>query len=157
MLDRSQWEFFAGESGAVAWTPDILAKKPVLVDCTRRHASATGPGYPVIAQGGVVYDAPLARYLYTSWSEYTFELYEAKAPWGPWRRFLSKDFGLPPWTAAKHGGYGTTAPSLYISQDGKTLWLQSNTWSSGVDHNNFALRRVTLRPRTERPPAAAEQ
>jgi hypothetical protein len=149
LLDQREWELFAGEGGAVAWTSDMHSKKPVLVDCTRRHAAESPPGYPVIAQGGVVYDAPLARYLYTSWSEYTFELYEAPAPWGPWRRFLSKDFGLPPWTAAKHGGYGTSAPSLYISRDGRTLWLQSNTWSAGVDHNNLALRRLRLVPRDE--------
>ncbi len=147
LQDRSQWEFFAGDAGMVAWTPDIAGRKPVLVDCTRRHESSGTTGYPVIAQGGVVYDAPLARYLYTSWSENTFEFYEAPAPWGPWRHFLSKDFGPPPWTATEHGGYGTSAPSLYISGDGRTLWLQSNTWSSGVDHNNLALRRVKFVPR----------
>lgn len=144
--DLAAWEFFAGEQGRVAWTRAIDARRPVLVDCTRRHASDKPPGFPVIGQGSVVYDAPLDRYIYTSWSEYTFELYEAPAPWGPWRRFLSKDFGVPPWTAAKHGGYGTTAPSLFISADGRTLWVQSNTWSAGVDHNNVALRKLTLRP-----------
>jgi hypothetical protein len=145
--NRSQWEFFAGDAGNPAWTPDIEGRKPVLVDCTRRHGSSSTPGYPVIAQGGVVYDASLARYLYTSWSEYTFEFYEAPTPWGPWRRFLSKDFGLPPWTPARHGGYGTSAPSLYVSDDGRTLWVQSSTFSSGVDHYDLALRRVRLVPR----------
>jgi hypothetical protein len=131
----------------VAWSPDIRARKPVLVDCTRRHPRPGSRGEAVLGQGGVVYDAPLARYIYTSWTEYTFEFYEAPAPWGPWRRFLTKDFGLPPWTPAKHGGYGTSAPSLYISADGRTLWVQSNTWSSGVDHNNLAFRRLVLAPR----------
>lgn len=146
--DLSLWEWFAGDTAAPSWTPDFAARRPVLVDCTRRHATEKPPGYPVIAQGGVVYDAPLARYIYTSWSEFTFEFYEAEAPWGPWRRFLSKDFGMPPWSDAKHGGYATSAPSLWVSADGKTLWIQSNTWSGGVDHNNFALRKLTLSPRT---------
>ena len=152
--DLSAWEWFAGEPGAASpsWTRDFEARRPVLVDCTRRHAAEKPPGYPVIAQGGVVYDAPLARYVYTSWSEYTFEFYEAPSPWGPWRRFLSKDFGVPPWTDEKHGGYGTSAPSLWISADGKTLWVQSNTWSGGVDHNNLALRRLSLVPRASGPP-----
>jgi len=152
--DLSAWEWFAGDPGAAApsWTRDFSARRPVLVDCTRRHATEKPPGYPVIAQGGVVYDEPLGRYLYTSWSEYTFEFYEAPTPWGPWRRFLSKDFGMPPWTDANHGGYGTTAPSHWISADGKTLWIQSNTWSAGVDHNNLALRKLTLEPRASTRP-----
>jgi hypothetical protein len=147
--DRSAWEFFAGDagSGAAAWTRDIAARRPVLVDCTRRHARPGFLGEGVVAQGSVVYDAPLARYLYTSWSEYTFEFYEAPAPWGPWRRFLSKDFGPEPWTPEKHGGYATVAPSLYIGADGKTLWVQSNTWSHGVDHNNLAYRKLLLETR----------
>ena len=152
LRDLSVWEWFAGDAAAPSWTRDFSARRPVLVDCTRRHAAEKPPGYPVIAQGGVVYDAPLARYIYTSWSEYTFEFYEAKAPWGPWRRFLSKDFGMPPWTDAKHGGYGTSAPSLWVSADGKTLWVQSNTWSAGVEHNNLALSKLTLSPRASASP-----
>jgi hypothetical protein len=147
LQSRDTWEFYAGPdgTGAPTWSRRIEDKKAVLVDCTRRHTE-TSKGYSVVSQGGVVYDAPLHRYLYASWTEYTFELYEAPAPWGPWRRFLTKDFGLPPWTAQKHGGYGTTIPSRYISQDGKTMWVQSNTWSSGVDHNNFALRKLVVEP-----------
>ena len=146
--DRASWEFFAGldAAGNPTWSGRIGEKKAVLIDCTRRHVSEGSKGYAVISQGGVVYDAPLHRYIYSSWTEYTFELYEAPEPWGPWRRFLSKDFGLPPWTAQKHGGYGTTIPSRYISKDGKTMWLQSNTWSSGVDHNDFALRKLVVAP-----------
>ncbi len=147
--DRTSWELYAGtdSAGAPIWSREMAARKAVLVDCTRRHVGDRGKGDAVISQGGVVYDAPLDRYLYTSWTEYTFELYEAPAPWGPWRRFLSKDFGVPPWTAKKHGGYGTSIPSRYISEDGKTMWIQSNTWSAGVDHNNFALRKLTVVPR----------
>jgi hypothetical protein len=145
--DLRAWEFFAGDASAPAWSHDLRERQPVLVDCTRRHPREGSRGEAVLGQGGVVYDAPLARYLYTSWSEYTFEFYEAPSPWGPWRRFLTKDFGMPPWTETHHGGYGTSAPSLYISGDGKTLWVQSNTWASGVDHNNLAFRRLTLVPR----------
>ena len=142
----ASWEFFSGldAAGAPTWSHDLAAKAPVLVDCARRHPEGRKKGYAVLGQGGVVYDAPLHRYLYTSWTEYTFEFYEAPTPWGPWRRFLSKDFGPPPWTPTNHGGYGTTIPSRFISADGKTMWVQSNTWSSGVDHNNFALRKLVV-------------
>jgi hypothetical protein len=144
----ASWEFFAGldAAGGPTWSPSVGAKKAVLTDCTRRHSEDGSKGYAVLGQGGIVYDAPLRRYIYTSWTEYTFEFYEAPAPWGPWRRFLTKDFGLPPWTAESHGGYGTTIPSRFISADGKTLWVQSNTWSSGVDHNNMALRKLIVVP-----------
>ncbi len=142
---RDNWEFFAGlDTGAnPTWSRNIADKKAALVDCTRRDAGKDHDG-SVISQGGVVYDAPLKRYIYTSWTEYTFEFYEAPAPWGPWRRFLHKDFGPPPWTAQKHGGYATSVPSRYISEDGRTMWVQSNTWSSGVDHNNLALRKLVV-------------
>ncbi len=159
--DRSAWEFFSGDARTVAWSHDIRSRKPVLVDCSRRHATDSYRGEPVLSQGGIIYDAPLHRYLYTSWSKSTFEFYEAPAPWGPWRHFLTKDFGPPPWTDAKYGGYGTTTPSAYVSPDGKTLWLQSNTFSSGVTHYGLSFRKLTLEPRPpfpgDRPLAPGER
>jgi hypothetical protein len=113
----------------------------------------------VISQGGVVYNKPLNRYLYTSWTEYTFEFYEAPQPWGPWRRFLSKDFGAYPWLPAKNGGYGVTIPSKFISADGKTMYLQSNTFVSGVRNYHYSLRKLVVEPfvatRPENKPDAA--
>jgi hypothetical protein len=145
VLDRATWEYFGGMSdGAPVWVTNFGDRLPVLVDCTRRYATSTFEGYTVISQGGVVYDPSRRRYLYTSWSEYTFEFYEAPQPWGPWTKFLYLDFGLPPWTPTHNGGYGTTVPSRFMSQDAGTMWLQSNTWSSGVDENNFALRTLSL-------------
>ncbi|MDL9977739.1 DUF4185 domain-containing protein [Microbacterium sp. ASV49] len=118
--DRSTWEFYAGPStgsgtGAGSgtakdakptWTHDIAAKKPILVDARRVHpsdgASAT-PGQTVgahdlsvLSQGGVTYLPKLGRYVYTSWTELTYEFYEAKHPWGPFTRFLSEDSGRTP-------------------------------------------------------------
>jgi len=97
---------------------------------------------PVIAQGGVVYDAPLQRYIFTSWSCATHELYEAPNPWGPWRHFLSNDFG-PLRLPHNRGQYGASIPSKFISTDGKTLYLQSNVCCSG-DSYAFSLRRLYL-------------
>jgi hypothetical protein len=146
LLDRTSWEYFAGSDvdGDPTWTSDFSQRLPVLVDCTRRYATAAFAGYSVIAQGSVVYDAPRKRYLYTSWTEYTYEFYEAPSPWGPWRKFLYKDFGPYPWTEAQNGGYATTVPSKSIDEAGASMWVQSNTWSSGVVHNNFALRTLQI-------------
>jgi hypothetical protein len=167
--DRAAWEFFAGLAGGLpAWTPDIAGKVPVLEDTRRwypnlRPGGVAGPdNLSVISQGGVVYNAPLRRYLYTSWSEYTFEFYEAPAPWGPWRLFLHHDAGCYPWfglpsagradPGPKNGGYGTTIPSKFISSDGLTMWVQSNWWvdnDAGTDDYGFCLRRLKVSPASE--------
>src|SRR5690606_18119721 len=80
--DIAAWEFFAGfdSTGAPMWERDVAAKQPVLVD-ERRHypQSTTGGlvfgmsahGFTGIAQGGVVWNPGLRRYLYSTWSEYT--------------------------------------------------------------------------------------
>src|SRR5579859_4550669 len=62
---RSAWEFYAGldASGNPQWTPSIDARVAVLHDARRSMHGNT-----VISQGGVVYDKPLNRYIYTSWS-----------------------------------------------------------------------------------------
>ena len=142
--DRASWEFFAGEPGAAeaSWTSDIAAKKAVLVDDRR-----TAHGMSVISQGGVTYLPKRGRYLYTSWTEYTFEFYEAPQPWGPWTPVLSEDFGTYPWQADRIGGYATTVPSKFVSDDEKTAWVQSNVCPcapAGVTSYWFGLRQMTL-------------
>jgi hypothetical protein len=146
LRDRSTWEFFGGidAKGEPVWTAAFADRLPVLVDCTLRYPTATYEGYSVLSQGSVVYDAPRSRYLYTSWTKYTFEFYEAPSPWGPWRKFLYEDFGPYPWTAARNGGYATTAPSKFIDEGGTSMWIQSNSYKSGVTHDNFSLRTLEI-------------
>ena len=157
ILDRSTWEFYAGAdaSGAPLWSPDITQKVPVPVDTRLLYPVMSGTDCPenqaVIAQGGVVYDAPLQRYIFSSWSCATHEFYEAPAPWGPWRHFLSNDFG-PLRLPQNRGQYGTSIPSKFISSDGKTLYLQSNVCCSG-DSYKFSLRRIYLEPAQTSVPA----
>jgi Domain of unknown function (DUF4185) len=169
--DRSAWQFFTGLSGGrPAWGP-MAARVPVLTDTRRLYrellvtsGSSDGPMYlSVISQGGVVYNAPLRRYLYTSWTEYTFEFYEAPAPWGPWRLFFRHDAGGYPWFGAggacggpKNGGYATTIPSKFISADGRSMWLQSNWWGNsacGRANYNLSLREMTVAPYQRTTPA----
>ncbi|HET9817960.1 MAG TPA: hypothetical protein VFP92_02195 [Rhodanobacteraceae bacterium] len=169
--DRAAWRFFAGpgDDGAPRWVEDIGARKPVLHDartvypklrCGGRPVNAEASNVSVISQGGVVYNAPLKRYLYTSWTWYTFEFYEAPTPWGPWRLFMHKDFGATPFygpnddpscPGLRAGGYPTTIPSRYISADGRTMWVQTSTWkrwnfACGEPNYNFGLRKLTLEP-----------
>jgi hypothetical protein len=153
--ERSAWEFFAGIAlgGEPHFSPDITARVPVLEDKRRLHAAPLDPqlrfqDMTAINQGGVVYNAPLGRYLFSTWTEYTFELYEAPTPWGPFHLFSSKDFGVWPWNDARNGGYATTIPSKFISEDGKHMLLQANSWVdvTGKDNYSFSLRSLRVEP-----------
>lgn len=161
--DRAAWEFYAGNrpNGRPVWTADMGDRIPVLHDERRVYPTLRRDGVKnmtVLSQGSVVYNEPLDRYIYTSWTEYTFEFYEAPRPWGPWKLFMRKDFGGYPWfgnpgppgcPGPKNGGYATTVPSKFISGDGKTMWLQSN-WFVGVacgpPNYNFSFRRFVVEP-----------
>jgi hypothetical protein len=160
VMDRSAWEFFAGfdSSGAPTWTRDLDGKRPVLEDDGRIYLKSVDTstndnvqanGLSPISQGGVVYVPAFDRYIYSSWTELTHELYEAPAPWGPWRHFFTQDFGATyGWSHAKLGGYSTTIPSKFISDDGTKLWLQSNYFglSNAPDKYDFSLRALRLLP-----------
>ena len=145
--NRSAWQFYSGATGGVAtWSSDIGQKLPVLVDQRLLYPVMLGTDCPanqaVIGQGGVVYDAPLQRYIFSSWSCTTHEIYEAPNPWGPWSHVLSNDFG-PLRSLQNRGQYGTSIPAKFISTDGKTLYLQSNVCCGG-DSYTFSLRKVYL-------------
>lgn len=151
--DRSAWEFFTGmsEDGTPRWDANIAKRAAVLEDTTRRYARPLDPllerqNMTLMSQGGVFYNAALGRYIYTTWTMYTYELYEAPAPWGPWKHFFTKDFGVFPWSDEVAGGYGTSIPTKFISDDGQTMWMHSNVWEAGVTHYQYSLRRVQLTP-----------
>jgi hypothetical protein len=154
---RKAWQFYAGldAHGRPRWTSTIEDKRPVLRDTRMVAPENPGPRCPaadaVIAQGGVVYDKPLRRYLFSSWSCSSHEFYEAPTPWGPWRHVLSRNFGAT-LEATSRGQYGTTVPSKFISADGTRFLLQSNVCCGG-DSYTFSLRGVQL----ELAPSAAEE
>lgn len=159
IMDRSTWEFYTGDLSGQnpSWSSDINNRTPVLQDDRRVYTNtnngATSPkDMTVISQGSVVYNQPLNRYIYTSWTEYTFEFYEAPSPWGPWKRFYTKDFGVYPWSATKYGGYSTNIPSKYISNDGKSMYVQSNTFNGGPFIYGYSLRKLFVEPYTATTP-----
>lgn len=153
-------------------------RQPVLHDartayphlsCGRRPGDDPARDVSVISQGGVVYNASLKRYIYTSWTWYTFEFYEAPTPWGPWKLFLHKDSGAEAFygpsensscPGPRNGGYPTTIPSKFISADGKRMWVQSSTWkrwnfACGKPDYSFGLRQLDVAPFVETRPANA--
>jgi hypothetical protein len=153
--NRRAWQFFTGrdDQGRPGWSSDIAARQPVLHDGRRLYRQTYSTNHvsdlSVISQGGVTYVPGLDRYLYASWTEYTFEMYESPTPWGPWRHFLSKDFGGYPWDATQHGGYATTIPSKFLSKDGRSMWVQSNVCpcgGGGTSVYHYSLRRLQITP-----------
>jgi hypothetical protein len=171
VLTRANWQFYTGMSGNnPSWSNDITRKVAVLADTTLRYPVMfdtnpndnirCGQNQSVISQGGVVYDQPLQRYIYTSWSCATHEIYEAPQPWGPWSHAASIDFGpLQGYTGQlNYGQYGPTIPSKFISSDGKSMYLQANV-CCGVGPNTtgpeytFSLRKLYLQPYASQSPA----
>jgi hypothetical protein len=157
--DRAAWEFFAGDGGKPSWSHKLKDRRPVLTDQRRLYPQTYGTNasnLSVISQGGVTYLPQQKRYVYTSWTEYTFEFYESPTPWGPWKHFLSKDFGGYPWTTSKYGGYGVTIPSKFLQPDGRTMYLQANVCPCGgggigTSVYNFNLRKMVLTPSSNAP------
>lgn len=155
--DLATWEFYSGDlAGNAQWTTNMRARKPVLQDDRRVYVDTFDGVAPkdmtVISQGSIVYNKPLNRYIYTSWTEYTFEFYESPTPWGPWRIFLSKDFGSYPWYQSINGGYGTVILPKYTSSDGQTMWLNANTFMGNIRNYTFSLRKLHVVPYTPSTP-----
>jgi len=153
IMNRAAWQFYAGTDtyGDPQWSSNIEAKASILHDDRPNTGSRTSSfdNPDALAQGGIVYNKPLNRYIFSTWTEFTFEFYEAPQPWGPWKHFLTKDYGTYPWTPTRFGGYGTTIPSKFISADGKTMWVQSNVcWcgDSGIADYQFSLRKLVVEP-----------
>jgi hypothetical protein len=155
--DRSTWEFYTGDlNGNAKWSKNIKSRKPVLQDERRVYSDtlfATNPdNSTVLSQASIVYNQPLDRYIYTSWTEFTFEFYESPTPYGPWKKFLSKDFGVYPWNNNHHGGYGVVMPSKYISEDGTEMWVNSNTFMGAAQVYNLSFRKLKATPYKETVP-----
>lgn len=150
--NRAAWTYYAGNdaSGQPRFAASIADRAPVLEDATKVYQKPYDPAFAsnmtTLSQGGVVYDAPLHRYIYASWTEFTFELFEAPQPWGPWKKFLRRDYGVYPWFGDLNGGYATTIPSKFLSADGTSMWLQSNTFTGGQRNYSLSFRKMTLNP-----------
>ncbi|WP_052592889.1 DUF4185 domain-containing protein [Luteipulveratus mongoliensis] len=154
--NRGAWQFYRGLDAKrnPLWSKRIGDKQPIMHDGRRLYeqtysGSQPARGFSVVSQGGVTYDAPLKRYLYASWTEFTYEFYESPTPWGPWKHFQSKDFGGYPWAPTKYGGYGTTMPSKFMSADGRSLYVQSNVCPcapAGTSVYHYSLRKLELTP-----------
>ncbi|HLU23281.1 MAG TPA: hypothetical protein VKZ77_12515 [Bacillaceae bacterium] len=59
---------------------------------------------------------------------------------------MSKDFGEYPWSENKYGGYATVIPSKFISDDGKEMWVNSQTFVGGYHNYRMSFRKLVVTP-----------
>jgi hypothetical protein len=161
--DRQSWQFFDGfrsNGETPQWTRKIEQKRAVLHD-SRRVYQDTFEGFAkggstVIAQGHVLYNEPLDRYIYSTWDEFGHHFYESPKLWGPWKRMADRDYTMTDEPKRQYGGYGTTLPSRFLSADGKTMLLQSNRCCSLPNAHvayNYSLRPFRIEPKAQQPAA----
>jgi hypothetical protein len=91
IMDRTKYEFYAGSdaNGNPQWTKSLSQHKPVFQD-------TNGVGW---CTGGALYNAGLKRYLlvteYQATGAGNLAVFEASAPWGPWRTVYYGNIGRP--------------------------------------------------------------
>jgi hypothetical protein len=131
------FEYFTGtdSSGSPLWTTTEGNAHPVFSDPNSPAGAGTGIG--------VVYDAPLGRYLAIGGhGDGTGQvgIFEAPNPWGPWATVAYyDDWGGFNETAGPGNGMGF--PAKWISSDGKTLWAVF----SGINtFDSFNLAKAVL-------------
>ena len=145
--------FYAGlDDGHPTWSSHIDEKVPVLQDdrlvYQDTYFSSDPKNMTVISQGSVVYNKPLDRYIYSSWTQNIHLNFMKRRHLGGRGNafYREKGSGAYPWTETKNGGYATTIPSKFISPDGKTMYVQSNTFMGGTNNYNFSLRKMVVEP-----------
>jgi hypothetical protein len=141
VMERDKWEFVRQlVDGQPSWSAAIEERTPVLED-TDLYCD----GQSAIAQGHVVYLAPLNRYLYSSRAKCVWIFYEAPAPWGPWSKIAVKEW-KGKWTETYHAGYNVVIPSKFLDPDGRGGWTVTSLSSStfGGKYYNMGFRRFWL-------------
>ena len=152
---RPAWQFFSGlrrDKVTPTWSKSIKDRESVLHDgrrdIPRSFIDADWQNSSIISQGGVTYDKPLNRYIYTSWSEWEHHFYESPTPWGPWKRLLDHNYTVYDTAPQQYAGYAATIPSKFLSDDGRQLMVQSNRCCSLPNAHvayNFSMRPMALR------------
>jgi hypothetical protein len=131
------YEYFAGtdSTGAALWTSTEANALAVFTDTNVPAGSYSGVG--------VIYDAPIGRYLLLAFhGDYTGQigLFEGPTPWGPWGTVdYEDDWGGFNETAG--WGNGIQFPTKWISGDGRDLWA---VFSGTRVFDSFNVAALTL-------------
>jgi Concanavalin A-like lectin/glucanases superfamily len=135
-------------SGTPAWSTIASSAIPVFFDPSM--AAGTSPNV------GVVYDAPLGRYLLAmTHGDSTGQMgfFEAAEPWGPWATIGYYD-DLGGFNESAGEANGLMFPAKWISADGKTLWAVFSGVTNGFDSFNVA--KVVLTTSTPAAPSVPD-
>lgn len=156
--DRSAWQFYSGmtrNGSRPTWSKKIDQRAPVLHDDRRVYEEMFDTdlrsNISVLSQGHVLYNQPLDRYIYSSWSEYAHHFYESPTPWGPWKRMSDRDYTSLN-QQDQYGGYGTVLPSKFLSEDGTKMMLQANICCglpNASQAYHYSLRELEIVPKQE--------
>jgi len=116
LLNRDAVEFFDGTPSNPSWTFDIKQAKPVFEDPNE-----------INAQVSCTYNKVIGRYLLLTTHTVVgvkegLGLFESEWPWGPWRTVYYTN-NLDEFVPGLTELINVSAPSKWISNDGKTLWL----------------------------------
>jgi len=130
IMDRTQYEFFAGMegSGVPNWVTDLTRRQPVFED------SAGGVGWNTSAS----YNPGLGRYLIVTEHSVTSRgnigIFDAPEPWGPWTTVLYETgFGAP---TIESSTFFWNCANKWLSADGRDFVLvftgvgSNDSWNS---------------------------
>jgi len=131
VTNKATWGYFTGTATSPSWGSWSSAT-PVFYDPNSTYASGKMQYFPVIQ-----------RYVYTSQHGeiQKFGMYEAVAPWGPWKTVYLSDT----W-----GGYGVTEGLWYniipksISGDDKTFYMTFSGYNTPDNWDNYNLIKGTF-------------
>jgi hypothetical protein len=145
IMTKSAWQFYKGPApvsgtegnqasnwGTFAEAKPILNAPNRTSFCEMRYV----PGLQKYLLLSYYYpgDGPTAIYGKSTSTQFTF--FQSDTPWGPWSQFFTK-------TWAPEGFYIPTAPSKWMSSDGKSMWLVfAGDYSTGPEP--YATTKYTL-------------
>ena len=133
ILDRSSYEFFVSRSGdgSATWSRDIHDRGVV-------HTFPSGyvnvKAHPYAWQPSVVYNAPLAVYMMSTWGMAVADdgrwfggpsylgFWVADQPWGPWRQ-VHEETSWTPGGGVDARAYQPQISPKWIANDGKSFWM----------------------------------
>jgi hypothetical protein len=135
VLDRSQYQYFAGTTENPVWRKNINDRKPAFIaerQCYRLYVTYN-PGlkrYFLLTANG---DGLMTGYRRT----HNLGIYESVTPWGPWKTVC--------WNNSFHKSWNAFGPQMvpkWISSDGKTFYLLFSNFPEGP--YKFNLQKVIL-------------
>lgn len=149
ILQREEWEFYAGGDGSACWDKSEDKAVPVFqyYKMTGENHVSYNPGIGRYIMGnyGFVDEELLPRPVHQmKWPQSHISqltLYESEHPWGPWKLFYRDD------NWGTYGDYQPSFPTKWMSGDGRLMCMVS---SGSWDDYNFVVQKMAVMCRGDR-------